>query len=45
MRVSRWDGHPNEEAHAVWALMLEQVVEQDTRLAKYMSLTPSIGSK
>ena len=37
MRVSRWDGHPNEEANAVWALMLEQVVEQDTRLAKYVS--------
>jgi len=45
MRVSRWDGHPNEEVNAVWALMLEQVVEQDTRLGKYMSLTPSIGSK
>jgi lysophospholipase L1-like esterase len=22
MRVSRWEGHPNEEANAVWALML-----------------------
>jgi lysophospholipase L1-like esterase len=45
MRVSRWEGHPNEEANAVWALMLEQAVEQDTRLAKYALQTPSIGSK
>jgi lysophospholipase L1-like esterase len=37
MRVSRWEGHPNEEVNAVWALMLEQAVERDTRLAKYVS--------
>jgi lysophospholipase L1-like esterase len=37
MRVSRWEGHPNEEANAVWALMLKQAVERDTRLAKYVS--------
>ena len=40
VRVSRWEGHPNEETSAVWALMLEQAVEQDTRLAKYASQTP-----
>jgi lysophospholipase L1-like esterase len=45
MRVSRWEGHPNEEANAVWALMLEQAVEQDTRLARYVLQTPQLGSK
>jgi hypothetical protein len=45
LRVSRWEGHPNEEANAVWALMLEQVVAQDQRLEKYRdpSQTPSVG--
>jgi len=37
MRVSRWEGHPNEEANAIWALMLEQVVERDVRLTAYRS--------
>jgi len=35
MRGSRWEGHPNEEANAIWALMLEQVVERDVRLMAY----------
>ncbi len=47
LRVSRWEGHPNEEVNAVWALMLEQVVEQDQRLAGFRntSQTSSVGSK
>jgi hypothetical protein len=45
LRVSRWEGHPNEEANAIWALMLEQTVERDTRLAKYALQTPSVGLK
>ena len=35
LSVSRWEGHPNEEAHAIWALMLEQAVERDLRLTDY----------
>jgi len=35
LSVSRWEGHPNEEAHAIWALMLEQAVEKDLRLTDY----------
>jgi hypothetical protein len=45
MRVSRWEGHPNEEANAVWALMLERAVEQDTRLARYVLQTPRVRSE
>ena len=45
LRVSKWEGHPNEEANAIWALMLEQAVERDTRLAKYALQTPSVGLK
>jgi lysophospholipase L1-like esterase len=41
LRVSRWEGHPNEEANAVWALMLEQVVQRDARLATYGSAGPN----
>lgn len=35
MMVSRWEGHPNEEAHAIWALMLAQAVAKDPRLSHY----------
>ena len=35
-RISRWEGHPNEEANAIWALMLERAVEKDARLTNYM---------
>jgi len=45
LRVSKWEGHPNEEANAIWALMLEQAVERDTRLAKYLLQTSSVGLK
>jgi lysophospholipase L1-like esterase len=48
LRVSRWEGHPNEEVNAVWALMLEQVVEQDQRLADFgirLRPRPSVRSK
>lgn len=45
LRVSKWEGHPNEEANAIWALMLEQAVERDTRLAKYALQTPAVGLK
>jgi lysophospholipase L1-like esterase len=32
MSVSPWEGHPNEQADAIWALMLEQAVAKDPRL-------------
>ena len=35
LRVSKWEGHPSEEAHAIWALMLEQAVKNDARLSDY----------
>jgi lysophospholipase L1-like esterase len=35
MRVSVWEGHPDETANAIWALMLAQIVEKDPRLAHY----------
>jgi hypothetical protein len=38
--VSKWEGHPNEEANAIWALMLEQAVENDARLTDYTIREP-----
>jgi len=41
LRVSKWEGHPSEEANAIWALMLEQVVEKDARLTDYTVQDPA----
>jgi lysophospholipase L1-like esterase len=41
LRVSKWEGHPSEEANAIWALMLEQVVEKDARLTDYTVQEPA----
>lgn len=34
-RVSRWEGHPNEEAHAVWASDLAQRLRQHPDLQRF----------
>jgi hypothetical protein len=34
-RVSRWEGHPNEEAHAIWASMLAQAIRQQPAFARF----------
>jgi len=38
--VSKWEGHPNEEANAIWALMLEQAIKNDARLTDYTVREP-----
>jgi lysophospholipase L1-like esterase len=35
MMVSRWEGHPNEEAHAIFAAMLRAGLQQQPILASY----------
>ncbi len=35
LRVSRWEGHPNEEADAIWASMLAQRIRQLDELAPF----------
>jgi lysophospholipase L1-like esterase len=41
--VSRWEGHPNEEAHAIWASMLAQRIRELDVLAPFRrtSSTPA----
>ena len=34
-RVSRWEGHPNEAAHAIWASQLAEVIRQQPGLARF----------
>jgi lysophospholipase L1-like esterase len=34
-RVSRWEGHPNEEAHAIWASMLASKIRGLEELAPF----------
>jgi lysophospholipase L1-like esterase len=34
-RVSRWEGHPNEEAHAIWASMLAKTIRGLDELAPF----------
>ena len=34
-RVSRWEGHPNEEAHAIWASELAAAIQQHPELARF----------
>ena len=34
-KVSRWEGHPNEEAHAIWASMLAQKIRELDALAPF----------
>ncbi len=34
-RVSRWEGHPNEEAHAIWADRLARALRTRADLARY----------
>jgi hypothetical protein len=34
-RVSRWEGHPNEEAHAIWASELAATIRQRPELARF----------
>jgi lysophospholipase L1-like esterase len=34
-RVSRWEGHPNEEANAIWASELVDVIRQQPDLARF----------
>jgi lysophospholipase L1-like esterase len=33
--VSRWEGHPNEEAHAIWAAELAAAIRQRRELARF----------
>ena len=35
LRVSRWEGHPDEEAYAIWASMLAQRIRQLDALAPF----------
>jgi lysophospholipase L1-like esterase len=35
MGVSRFEGHPNEEANAIWATMLAPVIARDPRLKSF----------
>jgi hypothetical protein len=34
-RVSRWEGHPNEEAHALWAARLARQLRPRSDLARF----------
>jgi lysophospholipase L1-like esterase len=34
-RVSRWEGHPNEQANAIWASELADVIRQDPEFARF----------
>jgi lysophospholipase L1-like esterase len=34
-RVSRWEGHPNEEAHAIWASELAAAIRQRPELGRF----------
>jgi len=34
-RVSRWEGHPNEEAHAIWAHDLAERIRQHPDLERF----------
>jgi lysophospholipase L1-like esterase len=34
-RVSRWEGHPNEEAHAIWASELAATIRRQPELARF----------
>jgi hypothetical protein len=34
-RVSRWEAHPNEEAHAIWASELAATIRQRPELARF----------
>jgi GDSL-like Lipase/Acylhydrolase family len=34
-RVSRWEGHPNEEAHAIWASELAATIRRRPELARF----------
>jgi hypothetical protein len=35
LRVSRWEGHPNEEAHAIWAARLARSIRERPDLARF----------
>jgi len=42
-RVSRWEGHPNEEAHAIWAAMLAEAIRQQPDFAHFRAAAGEPG--
>ena len=44
LQVSPWEGHPNEEAHQIFAAMLYNQVRNLPELAPYRMTTPNSGA-
>jgi lysophospholipase L1-like esterase len=41
--VSRWEGHPNEEAHAIWASELADIIREREELAPFRKTAELAG--
>jgi hypothetical protein len=43
--VSRWESHPNEEAHAIWASELATAIRQRPELARFGNTAELAGDR
>jgi hypothetical protein len=43
--VSRWESHPNEEAHAIWASELATTIRQRPELARFRNTAEVAGGR